>query len=646
MRRLLLLLALTSAVILASCGGNGRSTPADGSAGGQVLQSIQVKPTIVSIAQGTTQAFTATGTYSDGTTKDLTLMAQWSCLLPNLATVSNNSPTQGLAKAVAPGTALITASMGSVSNSGMLNIKGGLNVTSLVLIPAAATIGFGNQQQFTATAVFSDNTQQDVTDVSSWSLFPPFITSNSGLAIGNNLGTNSVNAIFAGSGGGSATAMLTVDTSNLTSISLLPSPASIANHTQLEFAAVGAFTDGSTRDVGSAATWSSSNPAVAENGFPGNIVKAKAVGTTTITATVGDLKGSTTLDVTDALLQSIAVFPVDATIAPTTKLNLTAIGVFSDFTTQDLTTQLLWSVLDPSVASVQSTKGIVAGLSAGSTTVTATSSFSLGSIQGSTQLGVTAATLSSMVVTPANPFMPPGGILTFSAMGKFSDRSTQDVSNASLWTSESKNVATSQSPVATGQGLGQSTIAAKLGSVLGSTNLSVASPQQISIALTPATVQIASQTSSQLTAKGTLVDGRTQDLTTTVNWSSSSAKVALVGGHTGIVSGLAPGQATITATLGPNSSTTQVTVTKANLVSITLSPTNPSITLGHSQQLTAMGKFNDGTSQTLLGANWSSSSPTIAAVDGFGLATSTGLGTSTIKATLNGVSGTTSLTVH
>jgi trimeric autotransporter adhesin len=660
MCRLLLLLALTGLVFLANCGGGSStgSSGGGGTGGGQAtLQSITVKPGAAAIAPGTTQQFTATGNYSDGSMKDLTLTAQWSCLVSTLATVSNDSPTQGLAMAVLPGTALITASMGSVSNSGQLTIKDGLSVTALELSPPTATIGFGNQQQFKATATFSDQSQQDVTNVSQWSLSqPPFITSNSGLAIGQSVGSNSVMATFNGSGNGNAP--LTVDLSNLVSMSLLPSSPFTANHTQVQFTAIGTFSDGSTRDITSLVTssfgWSSSNPAVASFGFTGSSVSAHSSQTPMATTIAGSItsstgtiiaSASTTLTVTSAQLQSIVLFPVNASIAPATELNLTAIGIFSDSTTQDLTSELVWSAVDPSVASVE--RGVATGVSSGETTVNASSRI-LGSAQGSTQLNVTSATLNSIAVTPSNTFIPPGGTLTYSAIGSFSDNSIQDVSNVSTWSSKPTNVATIPllSGVATGQGVGRSTITAKLGSVSGTATLLVASPQQISINTAPTTVQIASQTSTQLTAKGTFVDGGVQDLTTVVNWTSSSAKVATVGGQTGTITGLAPGQATMTATLGSVSTTSQVTVTNASLVSITVLPAGPSIALGSSQQFTATGKFSDGSAQTLLGATWSSSGPTIAVVDDSGLATSTGLGTATIKATLNGISGTTNLTVH
>jgi trimeric autotransporter adhesin len=307
---------------------------------------------------------------------------------------------------------------------------------------------------------------QDVTNISTWSSSSPFITSNSGLAIGEILGMNTLGATFDGV---SATvpANLTVDLSNLVSISLLPSTPSIANHTQVEFAAIGTFNDGSTRDVSRLVTWSSSDPAVADFGPTGSAVHGKAVGATGIMASLGALSASATLNVTTTQLQSITVLPANAAVAPSTQLAFTAIGTFSDSTTQDLTTQITWSVSGPSGSSV-SAKGIVtSGQSAGSNTVSVSSSAALGSIQGSTALNVTSATLQSVSVTPATAFIVPGGSLTYAATGNFNDGSKQDITTLTNWLSDFEDVATVASSVITGQGIGRSSITAKprIGSV-------------------------------------------------------------------------------------------------------------------------------------------------------------------------------------
>jgi trimeric autotransporter adhesin len=575
MQKFRLGLVLTGLLSLAGCGGGGNSastsSPSPGSSGsGKVtLQSIQVSPTTASIAQGTTQAFTATGAYSDGTTKDLTTTVQWSCLLSNLATVSSSSPTQGLALAAltnngSPATALITASLGSVSNSAELAIKAAsVTVSSLAVTPATPTIGFGNHQQFSATATFSDMSTQDVTNLASWSSFPPFITSNSGLAIGEltageSVGTSSITAIF----GQSANATLTVDLSNLVSVSVSPPSPIIANYTQLTFSATGVFNDGSTRDVTSLVTnWASSDATVAVNfgTTPGNF-KAKGAGSAIITASIGTFTPSAALTVSDATLQSISLAPANATVPTATKLNYGATGTFGDGSTQDLTSQVTWSVQDISGGASISGKGVLTGSSAGSIAVSAITNSTLGSVSGSAAATVSAATLQSIAVTPATAFVLPGGALAYSAIGTFSDGSTKDVTAQATWTSSSKNVATVSSAVITGQGVGQSIITATLSGIKRTGNLMVVFPQQVSLAVTPATVQVPTGSSTQLRATGTFSDGTTQDFTTLVNWSSSNPTAATIGYQTGLVSGLASGVSTVTATLGSVTSTAQVTV--------------------------------------------------------------------------------------
>ena len=571
MRRLLFVPVLAGLLMLASCGGNSGSTTTSPTtpSGPATLQSIAITPGSATIAQATTQAFIATGSYSDGSTKDLTATAQWSCLLPNLATVSSSSPTQGLATGISAGTVVISASLGNVSNSAQLTVTGA-TVSSLAITPASATIGFENQQQYKAIATFSDTSTQDVTNLANWTIAPsgPFISAYSGLAIGSSVGTSfDVNASF----GGQSTSTLTipptlnVDLSNLVSVAILPANPTIANNTPSTLSAIGTFSDGSTRDVTSIATWVSSDDTVASNfGVLPNVFSAattSAPATATITASFGTLSTQTasiTLSVSDATLQSIAVSPSNASIAPGTKLTYSAVGTFSDGSTQDLTSIVRWSVLGGSGAASVS-KGVVKGTTAGSITVTAASLANLGSVSGSAAAAITSSTLQSIAVNPATAFITPGGNLTYSAIGTFSDGSTQDLSALTSWSS-SAVTATVSAGVATGQGVGAGAITAKLGQISGTASLLVVSPAQISLAVTPATASVAAGATTQLKATGTYVDGATQDFTTLVNWSSSNAAMATVGYQTGLISGLANGTSTITATLGSVTSTATITV--------------------------------------------------------------------------------------
>ncbi|HTF43828.1 MAG TPA: Ig-like domain-containing protein, partial [Terriglobales bacterium] len=94
--------------------------------------------------------------------------------------------------------------------------------------------------------------------------------------------------------------------------------------------------------------------------------------------------------------------------------------------------------------------------------------------------------------------------------------------------------------------------------------------------------------------------------------------------------------------------TAMLNVTDATLTSILISPNNPQISRGGSEQFVATGTFSDGTTQNISDqAAWTSSSVGVAVINTTGLATSAGpSGTTTIKAALHGVNDTTVLTVN
>jgi len=114
------------------------------------LVSIAVTPAYVSIPKGSTQQFTATGTYSDSSTQNLTSSVTWSSTNTSVATITS----AGLATGAATGSATIQATSGSISGSTSLTV-----VQVLVSDcggPANASLAKSSTQQFTATGVLSD----------------------------------------------------------------------------------------------------------------------------------------------------------------------------------------------------------------------------------------------------------------------------------------------------------------------------------------------------------------------------------------------------------------------------------------------------------------------------------------------------------
>ena len=110
---------------------------------------------------------------------------------------------------------------------------------------------------------------------------------------------------------------------------------------------------------------------------------------------------------------------------------------------------------------------------------------------------------------------------------------------------------------------GAATITAKSGTFTSSAAITVNGGTSVTltaIAISPANPTIPINTTQQLTASGSYSDGSSRDLTNVVAWSSSTIANATVDAA-GLVSGVAAGSATITATLGSVSKSTSVTVT-------------------------------------------------------------------------------------
>jgi uncharacterized protein YjdB len=529
-------------------------------------------------------------------------------------------------------------------------------LTSIQISPANSTIDIGQTQQFTAQGTFSDGSTKDLTNLVTWSSSNTAVAtiSASGLALGQSKGSSVISAAFNTADGlvtGAASVGVIV---TLKSLTITPVNPSIANGTSLQLTATGIFSDGTTQDLTGSVSWTSSSNTIAAVSS-GGLVTAMEVGSTTITATQAGVSATTAVTVTAAALTSITITPPDSSIAKGTREHLIATGNFSDGTIQDLTAFVTWASSDQSVAVVSNaagSQGFVSGSEVGSATISAT----LAELSGATTVTVTPPVLTAIVVTPAGPAIANGTPVQLIATGAFSDATTQDLTTQVSWASSSDAMATvSSRGLVTGTGVGNATISATLPGVTGSTTVTVTPAVLTSITITPSDSMIPKGTGEQLKAIGHYSDGRTQDLTQSVSWSSSDQSLAVVSnaaGSQGFVTGTGMGGVTISATLPGVPGVTglaSVTVTDAVLISIAVSPENPQISDGGMQQLKATGTFSDLSKEDLTTqVSWISSSDNIAHVDNTinpGLVTGTGGGSTTITATLGTVSGATTVTV-
>jgi uncharacterized protein YjdB len=611
----------------------------------KTLVSIAVTAPSLSAAKGTSEQFTATGTYSDNSTENLTSSAIWSSQNTGVATVT----ASGLVTAVSSGTSKIQAVSGAVSGSATLTVTAATLVSIAVTAPSLS-IAKGTSEQFTATGTFSDNSTQNLTSSVTWSSqsMPVAMITAGGLAMGVGSGTSKIQAV---SGNVTGSATLTVTAATLVSIAVTAPSLSIAKGTSEQFTATGTYSDTSTQNITGSVTWSSQSTGVATIAA-GGLATAVATGTSKIQAVSGAVSGSATLTVTAATLVSIAVTAPSLSIAKGTSEQFTATGTYSDTSTQNITGSVTWSSQSTGVATIAA-GGLATAVATGTSKIQAV----LGSVNGSATLMVTPATLVSIAVTAPSLSIAKGTSEQFTATGTYSDSSTQNITGSVTWSSQSTGVATiTAGGFATAAGTGTSNIQAVLGSVNGSATLMVTPATLVSIAVTPANPTIGTTGTEQFTATGTYSDNSTQNLTTTVTWSSSQMNIATISntaGTNGLATAVANGPTTIQAMLGSVQGSTVLTVSAISLQVVVVGPQNPSIPdNGATQPFTATGHYSDGSTQNLTAtATWTSSNSGVASVNASGVATSAALGSgvnaafTSIQATVGSTKGVSILSV-
>lgn len=279
-------------LLLSACGGGGggggggsASTP-----GANIVQFITVTPEYISTNTNTNQQLTATATYADGSTANVTSIASWVSAAPTVVSVSNT----GLA--AAGGTAQngvnITASIGAATGKSRVSVTNPADALTAIIVPFNQTIYTG---QSWLPTTWADANFANGTGVSPYTLVKWTISncSPANAASVNADGTIAANApgtcsITASSGAITSTAKtLTVKIPAITSITIIPSPVSLAVGGNLQLTVMGAYQDGTQKNVTNLVNWSSNNTAVVSVGnTAGNkgLVGGIAGGSATISA--------------------------------------------------------------------------------------------------------------------------------------------------------------------------------------------------------------------------------------------------------------------------------------------------------------------------------------------------------------------------
>jgi len=376
-------------VMLSSCGGGGGSS--SGTPAPATITSIAITPVAASVAIGQIANLTATATYSDSTTADVTTQANWTIANPAIATIGAST---GIVTGVALGNTTVTASInGSIVSPAVPVSVTATGISGTITIsPASATVASGLPVTFTAI----DNTGANVSGSVAW------LSSNNTVATVNASGIATTRAqgltyiTASANGGTSNVATLTVSPPILTALSITPAPASVPMGLPTQLTATGIFTDGLQIDITSQVSWTSANPAVATVDANGLVTGLVLGSSTTVTASFMGLITSApaTVTVAAAVLTGVSITPAVPSTPMLVPLTLTATGTYSDGSTGNISGSVTWLSSNPAVATVNAS-GIATPVSEGTTSITA--------VTGNIISNVAVLTVNPALVFPSGP---------------------------------------------------------------------------------------------------------------------------------------------------------------------------------------------------------------------------------------------------
>ena len=592
------------------------------------VQAVAVEGTPASLILGSSAQLTAKLTLDAGASA---VPVTWSSSDPTKVTVSGSGTVTG----VAIGTSTITATAEGKSGTALVRVVS--NVAQIRTVPAAATMVI--QQALQLAAVLTDAAGNTLTGQSvGWSSSSPSVAtvSSSGVVLAVAPGAVTISATETSTGRTASTTIVVVP--RVATATITPANPSVFQGQGVQLT-VTMFEAGGNPLTGRPVLWQSSSPDIATVGRSSGLVTGVAPGSATVVA-IDSISGF-------AANTSVTVVAPVATLAVSPPATTLAIGAVQQFTASAFDASggpltgrpVIWSSSNTAVATV-STQGLVTAVAPGTATITA-------AVEGKTAAGtvtVSPPPVVSVQLAPTSVSLVVSAVQQFTASALGAEG---DILPGRLvsWTSTNVSVATVTSGgLVTGVSPGSATIVATIEGKSATAPIVVTAPPVQTVTVAPGTASVITGSTQQFTATlrdaaGVLLPGRE------VTWSSSGPAVATIS-NGGLLTAVAAGTVTVTATSEGKTGTATVTVTNPPVATVTVAPLTASMLPG--EQLSFSARAVDAAGNVLTGRSvtWSTANPVIAVVSSAGRVTAAGAGTTTVTATVDGKTGSASVTVN
>lgn len=283
---------------------------------------------------------------------------------------------------------------------GLLSI-GDRRMIGIEVTPLEGSSPAGTTVRFRANGTFDDGSSRDVTDQVTWgssdpAVATPALDASPGAMTAVGPGTAEVFATIAGQTG---RASITVTSARLEQIVVGATEVALPVGFTRVLTATGRYGADLEVDVTDRVRWDVDGSAVTTSERPGAITGAD-VGHATVTASLGGVSGSVSIDVRDVALTALEIAPRTMSLAPGDVSRFEVTGTFADGTTIDVTSAVTWGTEPANLVSADAaTAGRVIGGNEGTFPVTA----SVGAVSAPATLTV----IPMMELGVGDPSWPP-----------------------------------------------------------------------------------------------------------------------------------------------------------------------------------------------------------------------------------------------
>lgn len=524
----------------------------------EVFTALQVTPANIKMPKTTTQLFTATAYFSEGSTSDVTNQVSWNSDDSNIVSIVSLGEDAGRAIAENVGETTVSATLYALTSNKATVVVSDATLQGIAIVPATKrSIPNGLSYQYRAEGSYTDGSVKDITSLVLWHSSAPDVATvdtvdslngASGLAHTHMIGDTVISISYSTY---DDEVPLEVTDETIFTLEITPTELNVTVGKRGVFTATAIYSKGYRANVTNQAHWTSTDPDsffVSTYGKNAGTYVAEKVGTAKVTAEfyAEDSNEVNTIVSTAAILSNIQITPNNETYNIGDNVPYAVWVVYDDFTTEDVTEYAPIQSTDFTVATFDSSNYMTA---VGEGDIQLTAYYS-GMLSETENLHVRGPDLDYIEIIPNEATVVLDAQGQLKAFAHNSDGSVEDITNSAVWSSDNVpvlDVNSSGWAAASDSQYGHATVTISKGGLTATSEIDVLDKEIDNIQIIPNNISVTLHDETTYSVVAIYKDLSSSDITAFAELESLDTSVAVVS-EGGVVVAVGIGSSELKAT--------------------------------------------------------------------------------------------------